>query len=101
MQLLRRLGFAVGGDDLGAALALGFGLLAIARRISSGSSMSLISTADTLTPQASVASSMMLLQRLADLLALGEDLVELVLAEDVAQRGLRDTATWPSCGWRS
>jgi hypothetical protein len=53
---LRRLELALGVDDLGALLTLGDGLsrLAIARRISSGRSTSLISTVATFTPQGSV-----------------------------------------------
>src|SRR6188508_3355545 len=60
----------------------------IALCICSGISTSLISTVVTLTPQGSLVDD--LLQVLVEPLALGEQLIEIRLAEHRAQRGLGD-----------
>ena len=62
---------------------------AMARCISGGRSTCLTSTSETLMPQGSVCSSMTFCSVDVQLLALGEQLVEVRLAEDAAQRRLR------------
>ena len=63
---------------------------AMARRISSGRSMCLTATCTTLMPHGSVCWSMIAWRLLVDLLALGQQLVQLGLAADAPQRRLRD-----------
>ena len=63
---------------------------AMARCMPCGSSTSFTSTVETLTPHGSVCSSMMRLQPLVDVLALGQQLIEVGLAEHAAQRRLGD-----------
>ena len=62
----------------------------IARRMPSGNSTSLTSTLVTLTPQGLVRSSMICCSRWLISSRLTEEVVELDLAEDAAQGGLRD-----------
>ena len=63
--------------------------LAMARCISCGRSTALTATWVTFTPQGSVCWSMTSCSTRAEPLALGEQLVEVGLAQDAAQRGLR------------
>jgi hypothetical protein len=73
-----------------APLALGLGLAAHRPAHASGSSTSFTSTRVTLTPHGSVTPSMICWSCGVDLVAVDEEVVELDLTEDAAQRGLGD-----------